>query len=69
MATQQSNDGDAEFFGTIGGDLQGFASGAINIINAPAQIMNSLAGFLSSPLSGITLPIFIIGGLYIITKV
>ena len=33
MGTQQSNDGAAKFFGTIGADIQGVASGAINIIN------------------------------------
>ena len=68
MGTQQSNDGAAKFFGTIGADIQGVASGAINMINMPAQIMGSISGFLSSPLSGITLPIIIIGGLYFITK-
>ena len=31
MGTQQSNDGTAKYFGTIGGDLKGLASGAINI--------------------------------------
>ena len=31
MGTQQSNDSAAKCFGTIGGDLQGLASGATNI--------------------------------------
>ena len=65
MGTQQSNDGAAICFGSIGGDLQGLAFGAINIINAPAQIMTSLAKFLSSFVSGITLLIIIIGVLYL----
>ena len=68
MGTSQSNEGAAKFFGTIAGDLQGVASGAINTINMTAQIINSITGFLSSPLSGITLPIIIIGGLYFIKK-
>ena len=69
MGNKQSDEGAAKFFGTIGGDLQGLASGAINMINAPAQIINLLAGFLSFYLWGITLPIIIIGGLYFITEV
>ena len=68
MGTSQSNDGAAKFFGTIGADIQGVASAGINMINMPAQIMASISGFLSNPLSGITLPIIIIGGLYFITK-
>ena len=68
MGTQQSNDGAAKFFGEIGGNIQNIASGAINMINMPAQIMGSLTSFLNSPLSGKTLPIIIIGGLYFITK-
>ena len=67
MGTQQSN-GAAKFFGTIGADIQGVASAGINMITMPAQIMSSISGFLSSPLSEITLPIIIIGGLYFITK-
>ena len=69
MGTQQSNDGVATFIGTIGGDLQGLASGTINIRSAPANIINLLTGFLSGLLSGITLPIITFGGLYLITKV
>ena len=65
MGTQQSNNVAAKFFVTIGGDLQGLASGAINMINMPAQIMGSISGVWSSSLSGITLPIVIIGGLYL----
>ena len=68
MGTQQSNDGAAKFFGTIGADIQGVASAGINMITMPAQIMSSISGFLSNPLSGFTLPIIIIGGLYFITK-
>ena len=60
MGTQQSNERAQKIIGKIRGDLQGSASGAINMINAPAQSMNPLAGFLSSPLSGITLPIIVI---------
>ena len=59
----------AKCFGTIGGDLQGLASGKTNIISAPGNVANALAGYLHSPLSGITLPIIIVGGLYFITKV
>ena len=36
MGTQQSNDDAANFFGTIGGDIEGIASGAINMTNLPA---------------------------------
>ena len=43
MGTQQSSDGAAKCFGTIGGDLYGLASGAINMINMPAQIMGSIS--------------------------
>ena len=69
MGTQQRKDGAATFFGTIGRVLKGLASGEINMINMPAYIMSSISGFLSSPLSGITLPIILTGGLYLIIKV
>ena len=68
MGNQPSIDGALKTYSSIGGDLQGVASGAMNMINMPAQIMGSIFGFLSSPLSGITLPIIIIGSLYFITK-
>ena len=69
MGTQQSNDGAAKFFGTIGGDLQGLAGGLINTVSAPGNIANALAGYLNSPLSGITLPLIILGGLYVASQV
>ena len=56
-------------FRILGGDFSGLSSATINKINSPANIINSLAGFLSSPLSGITLPYIINGNLSFITKV
>ena len=67
MDTQQSIAGADKFLGTIWGDLQGLALDAINIISAPANIMNLLAGYFNSLLSGITLPLIIIGGPCFIT--
>ena len=45
MGTWQSNEGAQKCFGTIGVDLQGLASGAVNIISAPGKIANALVGY------------------------
>ena len=68
MGTKQSNEGAADFFHTIGGNLQGLSNAMTSSISAPGQIAEALSNYISSPLGGITIPIVIIGGIFVFTQ-
>ena len=69
MGTQQSNDCARDFFYGLGGVLERGAGAVTNTIAGPGNVMNAMANYLNSPLSGITLPIIILGGLYVASQV
>ena len=73
MGTSESKAGAQKFFAGVGGVLERGANGAINMMTMPVQIANTLANgasnFLNNPLSGIIIPVCIIGGIYVITQI
>jgi hypothetical protein len=69
MGTKQSNDGAKDFFYKIGGVLEKGANSLTSSLAAPGQIAAALSNYISSPLGGITLPIIILGGMYVASQV
>ena len=67
--TQQSNAGARDFFFGIGGALEKQAGALSSSIGAPGQLAGALSNYINSPLGGITLPIIILGGLYVASQV
>ena len=69
MGTKQSNAGARDFFYGIGGSLEKGMGALTSTISAPGQLASALSNYISSPLGGITLPIVILGGLYVASQV
>jgi hypothetical protein len=67
--TQQSHAGARDFFYGLGGALEKGAGSISSTLGAPGQLANALSSYISSPLGGITLPIIILGGLYVASQV
>ena len=70
MGNDQSNQEAKDFFEKIGDRIVSrvdkYSNAVTNTLNAPANLANSLGSFLTSPTSGIILPIIALGGLYIV---
>ena len=66
MGNDQSNQDARDFFYGVGGVLERGANAATNAASAPSRLMDSMGKFLTSPTSGIILPIVALGGLYIV---
>jgi hypothetical protein len=69
MGNKQSDAGARDFFYGIGGALEKQAGALSSTLGAPGQLANALSSYISSPLGGITLPIIILGGLYVASQV
>ena len=69
MGNKQSDAGARDFFYGLGGALERGAGAVSSTLGAPGQLANALSSYISSPLGGITLPIIIIGGLYVASQV
>jgi hypothetical protein len=67
--TQQSNQDAKDFFYKIGGVLEKGAGAFTSTIGAPGTLANALSNYINSPLGGITLPIIIIGGMFVASQV
>lgn len=63
---EKIGDNTATVLQKTGDTVFGIANIPISLGNAAANIGNGIAGFISSPLSGITLPILAIAAIYII---
>ena len=70
MGNDQSNQEAKDFFQNLGNGIVNrvdkYSNAVTNTLNAPANLANSLGSFLTSPTSGIILPIVALGGLYIV---
>ena len=66
MGNDQSNEDARNFFMGVGGVIERGAAAATNAASAPSRLMDSMGKFLTSPTSGIILPIVALGGLYIV---
>jgi len=69
MGNKQSDAGARDFFYGLGGALERGAGAVSSTLGAPGQLANALSSYISSPLGGITLPIIILGGLYVASQV
>ncbi len=69
MGTKQSNDGAKDFFYKICGTLEKGMGALTSSISVPGQIAAALSNYISSLLGGITLPIIILGDLYVASQV
>ena len=65
----ESNKGARDFFFGVGGTLEKGAGALSSTIGAPGALAGALPNYVSSPLGGITLPIIILGGLYVASQV
>ena len=68
MGNSESDQRAKDFFYGIGGSIEKGANTAMNIASAPARLMDSMGKFLTSPTTGIILPIVALGGLYIVMQ-
>ena len=69
MGNKQSDAGARDFFFGIGGAIEKQANALSSSLGAPGTLANALANYMSSPLGGITLPIIILGGMYVASQV
>ena len=69
MGNKQSDKGARDFFYGVGGVLERGAGALTSTIGAPGALAGALSNYISSPLGGITLPIIILGGLYVASQV
>jgi hypothetical protein len=69
MGNKQSDAGARDFFYGIGGVFEKQANALSSSIGAPGQLAGALSNYINSPLGGITLPIIILGGLYVASQV
>jgi hypothetical protein len=68
MGNENSNEQARDFFMGIGGKIEKGFDSAVNVATAPSRLMDSMGKFLTSPTTGIILPIVALGGLYIIMQ-
>ena len=68
MGNDQSNEDARKCFYGIGGAAERGANGLINAASAPSRLMDAMGKFLTSPTTGIILPIVALGGLYIVMQ-
>jgi hypothetical protein len=69
MGNKQSDKGARDFFYGVGGVFERGAGALTSTIGAPGALAGALSNYISSPLGGITLPIIILGGLYVASQV
>ena len=69
MGNKQSDAGARDFFYGLGGTLERGAGAVSSTLGAPGQLAGALSNYINSPLGGITLPIIILGGLYVASQV
>ena len=69
MGNKQSDAGARDFFLGIGGALEKQAGALSSSIGAPGALAGALSNYINSPLGGITLPIVVLGGLYVASQV
>jgi hypothetical protein len=67
--TQETDKGARDFFYNIGGIFEKGAGAITSTIAAPGTLANALGNYINSPLGGITLPIIIIGGMFVASQV
>ena len=66
MGNSESDQRTRDFFYGVGGTIEREVNAGINAASAPARLMDSMGKFLTSPSSGIIIPIVAIGALYIV---
>ena len=69
MGSKQSNDNANKFFYGLGGVLERGGNAISSTIGAPGALAGALSNYISSPVGGITLPIIVLGGLYVASQV
>jgi len=68
MGNSESDERARDFFYGIGGHIERGFDSAVNTVTAPARLMDSMGKFLTSPTTGIILPIAALAGLYIVMQ-
>ena len=68
MGNSESNEKAERFFMGIGGNIERGFNSAVNSATAPMRLLDSMGKFLTSPTTGIILPIVALGGLYIVMQ-
>ena len=68
MGNSESDQRAKDFFYGVGGKIEKGFDSAVNTITAPSRLMDSFGKFLTSPTTGIILPIVALGGLYIVMQ-
>ena len=69
MGNSKSNEDAKDFFTGFGNKLEQGFDGLVGSISAPGNLAKALGQYLNSPLGGITIPIIIIGGLFVVSTV
>ena len=69
MGNKQSDQGARDFFFGLGGVFEKGANAVTSSIAAPGTLASAMANYMNSPLGGITIPIIIIGGMYVASQV
>ena len=69
MGNKQSDHGARDFFFGLGGVFEKGANAVSSSVGAPGQLAGALSNYINSPLGGITLPIIVLGGLYVASQV
>ena len=68
MGNSESDQRAKDFFYGVGGKIEKGFDSAVNAATAPMRLMDSMGKFLTSPTTGIILPIVALGGLYIVMQ-
>ena len=68
MGNENSNERTRDFFMGVGGKIEKGFDSAVNTITAPSRLMDSFGKFLTSPTTGILLPIVALAGLYVVVQ-
>jgi len=69
MRNQQSDKRARDFIYGLGGVWERGGNAISSTIGAPGALAGALSNYISSPLGGITLPIIVLGGLYVASQV
>jgi hypothetical protein len=67
--TQKTDKGARDFFYGVGGVFEKGGNAISSTLGAPGALAGALSNYISSPLGGITLPIIVLGGLYVASQV
>ena len=68
MGNKQSDKGARDFFYGVGGVFEKGGNAISSTLGAPGALAGALSNYIS-PLGGITLPIIVLGGLYVASQV